>query len=158
MEPEQDQQDNDAGPSVQLARKGKRRRTPSYLQDFVSGEELDAKDDEANAIEIIQQDPTRFEDALKDIKWKEAMDREIEMIEKNQTWQLVELPKDAKCIRVKWVFKTKLNERGEIENHKARLVAKGYGQEYGIDYTEVYAPVARMDTIRLMLALAAQRG
>ena len=88
---------------------------------------MDTEDDELNAVEIVQpdQDPTRFEDVVKDVRWKEAMDQEIEMIEKNQTWRLVELPKDAKCIGVKWVFKTKLNEKGEIEKHKARLVARG---------------------------------
>lgn len=51
-----------------------------------------------------------------------------------------------------------MNELGEVEKHKARLVAKGYAQEYGVDYTEVYAPVARMDTVRMILAMAAQRG
>ena len=56
---------------------------------------------------------------------------------------------------MKWVFKTKLNEKGEVDKYKARLVAKGYKQRYGIDYTEVFSPVARHDTIRLVVALAA---
>lgn len=56
------------------------------------------------------------------------------------------------------MYKTKLNELGEVEKYKARLVAKGYAQEYGVDYEEVYALVARMDTVRMILALAAQRG
>jgi len=59
---------------------------------------------------------------------------------------------------LKWVYKTKLNENGEVDKYKARLVAKGYAQQYGVDYNEVFAPVARLDTIRLMLALAAQKG
>jgi hypothetical protein len=59
---------------------------------------------------------------------------------------------------VKWIYKTKYNEKGEVEKYKARLVAKGYAQEYGVYYEEVYAPVARMDTVRMILALAAQRG
>ncbi|GKG48143.1 copia-type polyprotein, partial [Tanacetum coccineum] len=80
-------------------------------------------EEQVNAVEIAHNDPVHYEEAVKESKWKIAMDREIEMIEKNQTWCLVELPKDAKCIGVKWVFKTKLNERGEIEKHKARLVA-----------------------------------
>ena len=75
------------------------------------------------------------------------MDAEMRSIEKNETWDLIELPKGAKRIRVKWVYKTKLNELGEVDKHKARLVAKGYAQEYGVDYEEVYAPVARMDTV-----------
>ena len=59
---------------------------------------------------------------------------------------------------VKWVYKTKLNENGEVDKYKARLVVKGYAQEYGVDYTEVFAPVAGMETVRLVVAFAAQRG
>ena len=62
----------------------------------------------------------------------------------------------GKTIGVKWIFKTKIKENGEIDKYKARLVAKGYSQKHGIDYTEVFAPVARHDTIRLVIALAAK--
>jgi hypothetical protein len=82
---------------------------------------------------------------------------EIHAIERNNTWELTELPRGAKVIGVKWIYKTKVNEKGEIEKHKARLVAKGYSQKYGIDYKEVFAPVARWDTIRCILAMAALR-
>ncbi|CAL2265186.1 unnamed protein product [Prunus armeniaca] len=68
-----------------------------------------------------------------------------------------ELPAGGKKIGVKWVYKTKLNENGEVDKYKARLIAKGYSQQHGIDYTEVFAPVARLDTICLVIALAAQR-
>ena len=85
------------------------------------------------------------------------MDVEMEAINKNGTWELTELPKGGKTIGVKWAYKTKLNENGEVEKHKARLVAKGYAHQYGVDYTEVFALVARMETIRLVVALAAQR-
>lgn len=71
---------------------------------------------------------------------------------------MLNLPKGQKAIGVKWFYKTKLKKNGEVDKHKARLVAKGYKHEYGIDYTEVFTPVARMDTIRLVLALAAQKG
>lgn len=67
------------------------------------------------------------------------------------------LPKDHKAIGLKWVYKLKKNPEGEIVKHKARLVAKGYGQRYGVDYNEVFAPVARLETIRLLLAYAAYR-
>lgn len=82
------------------------------------------------------------------------MDNEIEAIERNNTWELITLPTGVKAIGVKWVYKTKLNEKGEVEKHKARLVAKGYSKKYGLDYKEVFAPVARWDTIRLILVLA----
>ncbi|VVA41194.1 PREDICTED: Retrovirus-related Pol poly from transposon, partial [Prunus dulcis] len=74
--------------------------------------------------------------------WKEAMNAEIETIEKNGTWELVERPTDKPVIGVKWVFKTKLNLDGTFQKHKARLVAKGYAQKPGIDYNETFAPVA----------------
>lgn len=86
-----------------------------------------------------------------------ALDEKIKSIDKNKTWELCSLPEEAKCIGVKWIFKTKLNEHGEIIKHKARLMAKGYSQEHGINYTEVYAPVAHMDTIKTIIATAAQR-
>jgi hypothetical protein len=68
---------------------------------------------------------------------------------------LTTLPKGHNAIGVKWIFKTKRNAEGEIEKHKARLVAKGYKQQYGVDYEDVFAPVARMQTVRLMIFLAA---
>ncbi|KAL6338345.1 hypothetical protein AAG906_018715 [Vitis piasezkii] len=80
-------------------------------------------------------DPTTFEEAVQSSKWRAAMDLEIEAIERNGTWELTDLPEGVKKIGVKWC--------------KARLVAKGYAQQHGIDYTEVFAPVARWDTIRM---------
>ena len=85
----------------------------------------------------------------------EAMNQEIEAIKRNETWELTELPKGAKKIGVKWVFKTKLNEKDKVDKCQARLVAKGYTQQAGIDYIEVFAHVAHWDTIHLTLALAA---
>ena len=87
-----------------------------------------------------------------------CMDVEIEAIERNKTWELTDLPKGAKRIGVKWVFKSKLNENGKVDKCKARLVEKGYAQQHGIDYTEVFAPVARWDTVRMVIALATQNG
>ena len=82
--------------------------------------------------------------------------KEMESIEKNITWELTDLPRGVKPIEVKWIFKTKFKETGEIDKFKARLLAKGYVQQYGVDYTEVFALVARLDTIRLILSIAAQ--
>ncbi|GKB26996.1 retrovirus-related pol polyprotein from transposon TNT 1-94 [Tanacetum coccineum] len=140
---------------------GRIRRQPTYMKDFVSGEGLfDDDDDEVQQLAIFAttNDPANFEEAVKYAKWREAMNLEIEAIKRNETWELVDLPKSAKTIGVKWVFKTKLNEMGEVDKYKARFVAKGYSQQAGIDYTEVFAPVARWDTIRMILALAASRN
>ncbi|KAI5317804.1 hypothetical protein L3X38_037511 [Prunus dulcis] len=103
-------------------------------------------------------EPETYYEAIEDKAWKEAMDTEIETIEKNGTWELVERPTDKPVIGVKWVFKTKLNLDGTVQKHKARLVAKGYAQKPGIDYNETFALVARLDTIRTLIALAAQKG
>lgn len=110
------------------------------------------------AMFVEEDDTVKFEEAVKLDKWRKAMESEIESIEENKTWELVELPENAKVIGVKWVFKTKLNEKGEVDKFKARLVAKGFHQTYGVDFQEVFAPVARWDTIRLVLGVAAQRG
>lgn len=81
---------------------------------------------------------------------------EIETIKENNTWILTELPPGHKPIGLKWVYKLKKDSEGNVLKHKARLVAKGYVQIKGIDYEEVFALVARLETIRLLLALAAK--
>jgi hypothetical protein len=81
------------------------------------------------------------------------MNQEIDSIEKSKTWDFFDLPKHKTSIGVKWVYKTKLNEKGQIEKHKARLVDKGFSQQLGIDYGETFAPVARLDTVRTLLAI-----
>jgi hypothetical protein len=86
------------------------------------------------------------------------MKEELRMIEKNQTWELVDMSKHKKPIGVKWVYRTKLNADGTINKHKARLVVKGYAQIFGVDFSETFALVARLDTIRMLLAIAAQKG
>ncbi|GAU32293.1 hypothetical protein TSUD_63100 [Trifolium subterraneum] len=99
-------------------------------------------------------EPVNWHEALSDPNWKKAMNEEIKSIEKNNTWRLVDLPAQKKPITVKWIFKIKRNPDGGIVKHKARLVARGFLQQQGIDYNEVYAPVARMETIRLVIAIA----
>uniref|UniRef100_A0A8R7JU66 Reverse transcriptase Ty1/copia-type domain-containing protein n=1 Tax=Triticum urartu TaxID=4572 RepID=A0A8R7JU66_TRIUA len=73
----------------------------------------------------------------------------------NKTWELVSLPAGHKAIGLKWVYRVKRDPAGNIVKHKARLVAKGYVQRQGVDFEEVFAPVARIETVRLLLALAA---
>ena len=101
-------------------------------------------------------EPMNFQETVGNKKWKDAMDEEIKAIKKNDTWELASLPKEHKAICVKWVYKAKKNSKGEVERHKARLVAKGYSQRAGIDYDEVFFLVARLETIRLTISLAAK--
>jgi hypothetical protein len=91
-------------------------------------------------------------------EWRDAMLEEMASIEHNQTWSLVNLPAGQRTIGLKWVFKIKKDEHGNVTKHKARLVAKEYVQRHGIDYEEVFAPVARMESVRVLLAVAAHRS
>ncbi|PNX68054.1 hypothetical protein L195_g055961, partial [Trifolium pratense] len=146
-----------------LNNQGRNRRPPPWHADYdtTMTEEETGEEDSMNLMTVtpcLSNDPATYEEAVKSSTWKAAMDKEIEAIERNGTWKLTDLPRSAKVIGVKWIYKTKLNERGEIEKYKARLVAKGYAQRYGTDYKEVFAPVARWDTIRSLLAIAASRG
>jgi hypothetical protein len=86
------------------------------------------------------------------------MNEEYNSLIKNQTWDLVPLPSDRKLVRCKWVYRTKKATNGLVSRYKARLVAKGFQQVHGIDYDETFAPVAKMDSIRLALAIATTRG
>ncbi|KAJ0441172.1 putative RNA-directed DNA polymerase [Helianthus annuus] len=134
------------------------RSAPVWMDDYQTREGL--SDEEGTEFVMFSSfgDPTSFEEAIKEDKWKKAMECEIDSIERNQAWELVKAPNGVKPIGVKWVYKTKLNERGQVDKYKARLVVKGYAQRKGVDYEEVFAPVARWDTIRTLLALAAQKS
>lgn len=101
---------------------------------------------------IINDEPWNFSEAKELKVWIEACKDEIFSIEKNDTWDLFELPAGVKPIGLKWVFKIKCNADGTISKYKARLVAKGYVQRHGVDYDEVFAPAARIEMIRLIIA------
>jgi Reverse transcriptase (RNA-dependent DNA polymerase) len=99
--------------------------------------------------------PKNIEEALRDPKWVHAMDVEMEALNKNNTWSLVELPKGKKSVGCKWVYTIKFGTNGKIERYKARLVAKGFTQTYGIDFKETFSPLAKLNTVRVLLSLAA---
>ncbi|GJZ32999.1 putative ribonuclease H-like domain-containing protein [Tanacetum coccineum] len=103
---------------------------------------------------LSQQEPTKIAQALDDESWVEAMQEELLQFKIQKVWTLVDLPYGKKAIGTKWVYRNKKDERGIVVRNKARLVAQGYKQEEGIDYDEVFAPVARIEAIRLFLAYA----
>lgn len=114
---------------------------------------------EANIIEF--EEPILYEDAIsgKDAEnWKRAIDEELKAHKVNNTWIYQRLPKDKKTIESKWVFKIKHSTFGDSYRYKARLCAKGFTQKQGIDYHEIFSPVARYDSIRVMLAIAAKQN
>ncbi|KAG9460048.1 hypothetical protein H6P81_004556 [Aristolochia fimbriata] len=99
-------------------------------------------------------EPRKVEEALKDEFWIKAMQEELEQFERNEVWTLVPHPEHLNVIGTKWVFKNKTDEEGNVIRNKARLVAQGYTQVEGIDFDEIFAPVARLESIRLLLATA----
>ncbi|XP_024316275.1 uncharacterized protein LOC100822297 isoform X1 [Brachypodium distachyon] len=103
-------------------------------------------------------EPSPVSEAKQNSSWKHAMEEELKSILENDTWNMVDLPAGQKPIGLKWVFKLKKDPSGKIVKHKARLVAKGYVQRKGVDYDEVFAPVARLETVRMLAARAAQEG
>ncbi|GJZ03416.1 retrovirus-related pol polyprotein from transposon TNT 1-94 [Tanacetum coccineum] len=105
--------------------------------------------------ENIIVEPKNYKDALTQACWIEAMQEELHEFEHLEVWELVPPPDKAFVITLKWIYKVKLDELGGILKNKARLVARGYRQEEGIDFEESFAPVARLEAIRIFLAFAA---
>ncbi|GJR50046.1 putative ribonuclease H-like domain-containing protein [Tanacetum coccineum] len=103
---------------------------------------------------LSQEEPKTISQALQDESWVEAMQEELLQFKLQQVWILVDLPFGKKAIGTKWVFRNKRDERSIVVKNKARLVAQGHRQEEGIDYDEVFAPIARIEAIRLFLAFA----
>ena len=113
----------------------------------------------AYMVKVLEEpEPTCFEDAAGHKNWEAAMDEEMAALDANHTWDLMPLPHDKKAIGCKWVYKVKHNADGSVSRYKARLVAKGFAQTYGIDYEETFSPVARMATVRAVIAMAAAKG
>ena len=98
--------------------------------------------------------PRNIHEALKNTKWREADMEEMKSLQKNNTWKIVDLPGGKHPVGCKWVFTVKYNPDGKVERYKARLVAKGFTQTFGIDYSETFAPVAKLNSIRIPLSLA----
>ncbi|GJW94313.1 putative ribonuclease H-like domain-containing protein [Tanacetum coccineum] len=148
----------DVKSSVQTRRMTK----PTSEQGFLSAVYEQKTHDTLNtclyACFLSQIEPTSIAKALSDSSWVEAMQEELLQFKLQQVWKLVDLPNGKRAIGTKWVFRNKKDERGIVIRNKARLVAQGHRQEEGIDYEEVFAPVARIEAIRLFLAYASFMG
>uniref|UniRef100_A0A2N9HRZ2 Integrase catalytic domain-containing protein n=1 Tax=Fagus sylvatica TaxID=28930 RepID=A0A2N9HRZ2_FAGSY len=102
-------------------------------------------------------EPHTFREASSDPLWQQAMKEELDALLKTGTWDLVDLPAGKSAIGCKWVYKIKTRSDGTVDRYKARLVAKGFTQEYGIDYEETFAPVARLSSVRTLIVVSASR-
>ena len=105
-----------------------------------------------------QIEPKSLEEALQDSNWITTMQEELNQFEYNEVWTLVPRKHEMNIIGTKWVYRNKMDEHGAITRNKAKLVAKGYNQEEGIDFGETYAPVARLEVVRLLLAFSSIQG
>lgn len=102
-------------------------------------------------------EPQTYREASCIPHWQQAMDKELSALDRMHTWDLVPLTEGKRSIGCRWVYKVKTHSDGSLECYKARLVARGYTQEYGVDYEETFAPVAKMTSVRTVIAVAAIR-
>ena len=138
-------------------RKGTREctRRPLYpLSNFVSYKNLSpclhAFVTQLSHVEI----PKSIKDAMQVPEWKDVVLEEMRALEKNQTWELIDMPKEKRIVGCKWMFTVNFKSNGSLERYKAHLVAKGFTQNYGIDYSETFAPVVKLNTVRVLLSIA----
>jgi hypothetical protein len=106
--------------------------------------------------DLLEKEPTFFEESIQKKEWADAMTEEYQSIIKNDVWEIVPRPKSKDVVSSKWIFKIKHVVDGSIEKYKARFVAHGFSQKEGIDYEETFSPVARYTSIRTIIALAAK--
>ncbi|GKE11960.1 retrovirus-related pol polyprotein from transposon TNT 1-94 [Tanacetum coccineum] len=119
---------------------------------------VNSSNEEDKSIEVDKsltlKKPKNVNKALGDESWVIAMQEELNQFVANDVWDLVPLPMSQTVIGTKWVFRNKLDENGIVSRNKARIVAQGYNQQEGTDYDETYAPLARLESIRILLAIA----
>jgi hypothetical protein len=111
-----------------------------------------------NIFLVQSSDPQSYGKDVGNLFWESTMQEEYNSLLKNHAWDLVPLPLGRKLFRCRWVYRTKSIRNGQISKYKSSLVAKGFQQVHGIDYDETFAPVAKMDFIRLTLAIAKTKG
>jgi hypothetical protein len=103
-------------------------------------------------------EPRSFTEAERHAAWCATIQSKMDTVEKNRTWELADLPRGHNVITLKWVFKLARDETDAIIKHKARLMARGFVQQEGIDFDDTFAPVSRIESMRLLFMLAAQEG
>ncbi|RVW64572.1 Retrovirus-related Pol polyprotein from transposon TNT 1-94 [Vitis vinifera] len=136
-------------------RKGVRSCTQHPIGNFISYDKLSPTFRAFTSSITEIQVPQNIQEAFKYPKWKAAVDEEVRALKKNGMWEITDLPRGKKPFGCKWIFTVKYKADCNVDRYKARLVAKGFTQSYGIDYQETFAPVAKLNTVRVLLSLAA---
>ncbi|WVY96489.1 hypothetical protein V8G54_028640 [Vigna mungo] len=162
--------DTESDTSTSTRKSSRTRRIPAYLKDFqTNGVIRYPITDYINYNRLSHTfkhtilsissnaEPTCYSIASKQPQWVTAMHAELDALQANNTWELTTLPPNKTAIGCRWIYKIKYNSDGSIERYKARLVAKGYNQIEGLDYLDTFAPVAKITTVRLLLAIAASK-
>jgi hypothetical protein len=150
--PEHEEQEQIESETPEVRRSTRERRPPAWHSEYVTESNI------AYCLLTEDGEPSTFHEAIKstDVSmWMTAMQEEIEALHKNNTWDLVPLPQGRKAIGNKWVYKIKRDGNNQVERYRARLVVKGYAQKEGIDFNEIFSPVVRLTTIRVVLAMCA---
>ena len=107
---------------------------------------------------VQDEEPTCFDEPIGSEQWNATMDEEINALDASGTWQLAPLPNEKNAIGCKWVYKIKHNADGLISTYKVCLVVKGYALTYGIDFEETFNPIAKMETMRVVIFMAIGKG
>ncbi|CAM8965547.1 unnamed protein product [Rhodiola kirilowii] len=160
-------------PVIPLRKSVRSHKPPAWQKDYVVGSSYKTSPHSINKVlsydhcspahkhflgqVTLHKEPKTYSQAIKNPLWEAAMNKEIQALEHNNTWSIAALPPHAHAIDCKWIFRIKYNSDGTIERYKARVVAKGYTQVEGIDYHDTFAPVAKMTTVRCLLAIAATK-
>ncbi|KAH9769282.1 hypothetical protein KPL71_011940 [Citrus sinensis] len=150
--PEHEEQEPVDSETPEVRRSTRERRPPTWHSEYVTDINV------AYCLLTEDGEPSTFHEALNssDVAlWMTAMQEEIEALHKNKTWELVPLPHGRKVIGNKWVYKIKRDGNDQVERYRARLVVKGYAQKEGIDFNEIFSPVVRLTTVKIVLAICA---
>ena len=151
-EPEHAEQAPDETDDDEVRKSTRLTKKPTWHSDYVMASH------DAYCLLTEEGEPSTFQEAVRSSDaslWMKAMQEEMEALHKNKTWELVALPKGRKAIGNKWVYKIKRDSNDQVERYRARLVVKGYAQKEGIDFNEIFSPVVRLNTIRVVLAMCA---
>jgi hypothetical protein len=145
-EAEEEEEEEPHTPVLRISVRDKRKPERYSPLDFHSNLSLSITDDDSITVrEAVNSEDSKL--------WKKAMVEEMDALDKNEAWDIVELPAVIKYVGSKWLFKKKFNAQGKVEKYKSPLVAKVYSRVEGIDFGEIFSPIAKLTSIRFLLSI-----